>query len=209
MFCILTLQLINNNHWEINGTVQKPVYSIGGRLKTFPVVGLNELMESRENGAAPLYVVAITTASCIISSLGSLMIIITFILWPELRTEIRRILFYLSIACLCSVCAILPGVTDVLYDRWDSNLSNSTSGCVAESAISIFFTTSSFFWTVALVFYLWLTVRTGTIVYKCAEYLLTYFHIVCWGVPFVTAVSGKCIYMERSLSVLHRVEFIF
>ncbi|KAL8198355.1 UNVERIFIED_CONTAM: hypothetical protein K2H54_006619 [Gekko kuhli] len=91
--------------------------------------------------------------SCALSALGAGLLVATHALWPELRTRARRLLLYLSLADLLSAAAYFYGaLQDFGGPSWD---------CVAQGALSTFANTSSFFWTVALALYLYLTLVRG------------------------------------------------
>lgn len=92
--------------------------------------------------------------SCVLSALGSGLLMATHALWPELRNQARRLLLFLSLADLLSAASYFYGVLQDFKDSsWD---------CVLQGALSTFANTSSFFWTVAIALYLYLSiVRTA------------------------------------------------
>ncbi|XP_004385193.1 G-protein coupled receptor 157 [Trichechus manatus latirostris] len=119
--------------------------------------------------------------SCVLSALGSGLLVATHALWPDLRSPARRLLLFLSLADLLSAASYFYGVLqDFSGSSWD---------CVLQGALSTFANTSSFFWTVAIALYLYLSiVRTAR--RPRSDRLLWVFHIVSWGVPLaITAVA--------------------
>lgn len=112
---------------------------------------------------------AAVLTSCVLSSLGSGLLVGTHALWPELRTRPRELLLYLSLADLLSALSYFYGVLQD-FDRtsWD---------CVLQGALSTFSNTSSFFWTVAIALYLYVTIVRGS---PTGAGLLCCFHIVRW-----------------------------
>lgn len=112
---------------------------------------------------------AAVLTSCVLSSLGSGLLVGTHALWPELRTRPRELLLYLSLADLLSALSYFYGVLKD-FDRtsWD---------CVLQGALSTFSNTSSFFWTVAVALYLYVTIVKGS---PTGTGLLCCFHIVRW-----------------------------
>ncbi|XP_038602547.1 G-protein coupled receptor 157 isoform X1 [Tachyglossus aculeatus] len=118
--------------------------------------------------------------SCGLSCLGSGLLVATHALWPELRSRARQLLLYLSLADLLSAASYFYGVLrDFDRSSWD---------CRLQGALSTFANTSSFFWTVAIAFYLYVTiVRSGL---GPGSWLLFCFHIVSWGVPLVITVAA-------------------
>ncbi|XP_062821757.1 G-protein coupled receptor 157 [Anolis carolinensis] len=117
--------------------------------------------------------------SCALSFLGSGLLVGTHALWPELRTRPRQLLLYLSLADLLSAASYFYGVLmDFGSSSWD---------CVAQGALSTFANTSSFFWTMAVAFYLYLTIVRGS---HSSAALLCFFHVVSWGVPLIITVAA-------------------
>ncbi|XP_028849814.1 G-protein coupled receptor 157 [Denticeps clupeoides] len=121
-----------------------------------------------------------TLISCGLSVLGSLLIILTYALWADLRTTPRRLLAFLSIADLLSAGSYFYGACR-MFDResWD---------CVAQGAISTFSNTSSFFWTVAIALYLYVFIVRAN--QRAADGLVQYFHLVSWGVPLSITLAA-------------------
>ncbi|XP_032250063.1 G-protein coupled receptor 157 [Phoca vitulina] len=124
---------------------------------------------------------AVVLLSCALSALGSGLLVATHALWPDLRSPARRLLLFLSLADLLSAASYFYGVLqDFAGPSWD---------CVLQGALSSFANTSSFFWTVAIALYLYLSIvraarepRTGR--------LLWAFHVVSWGVPLAITVAA-------------------
>lgn len=110
----------------------------------------------------------IVLLSCALSFLGSALIIFTHIRWPELRSRPRQLLLFLSVADLLSAASYFYGV---LRDFQDS-----TWDCVAQGALSTFSNTSSFFWTMAVAVYLYITIVHSQ--QSLAEHLICWFHLI-------------------------------
>ncbi|NXP46788.1 GP157 protein, partial [Heliornis fulica] len=132
----------------------------------------------------------VVLVSCVLSFLGSSLLVCTHALWPELRTRPRQLLLYLSLADLLSALSYFYGVLqDFERTSWD---------CVLQGALSTFSNTSSFFWTMAIALYLYITIVRGS---PTGTGLLCCFHVVSWGVPFsitVAAVALKKIGYDAS-----------
>ncbi|XP_061041005.1 LOW QUALITY PROTEIN: G-protein coupled receptor 157 [Eubalaena glacialis] len=124
---------------------------------------------------------AVVLLSCALSALGSGLLVATHALWPDLRSRARRLLLFLSLADLLSAASYFYGVLqDFEGPSWD---------CVLQGALSTFANTSSFFWTVAIALYLYLSiVRTSR--GPGDGRLLCAFHVVSWGVPLVITVAA-------------------
>lgn len=116
--------------------------------------------------------------SCVLSALGSGLLVATHALWPDLRSRARRLLLFLSLADLLSATSYFYGVLrDFEGPSWD---------CVLQGALSTFANTSSFFWTVAIALYLYLSI-VRTVRGQGASRLFWAFHIVRWVAAAVAA----------------------
>nr|XP_033483986.1 G-protein coupled receptor 157 isoform X2 [Epinephelus lanceolatus] len=124
----------------------------------------------------------IVLCSCALSFLGSSLIIITYIIWSDLRTTPRRLLVYLSMSDWLSAVSYAVGVWSVFH--------TDSLECVAQGAISTFANTSSFFWTVAIAVYLYVFIVRSS--QRVADSLVLFFHLVSWGVPLAITVIAVC-----------------
>ncbi|NXR32573.1 GP157 protein, partial [Zosterops hypoxanthus] len=117
--------------------------------------------------------------SCAVSCLGSVLLLLSQARWAELRTGPRQLLLYLSLADLLSALSYFYGVLrDFQSSSWD---------CVLQGAVSTFANTSSFFWTMAVALYLYLSLVRGC---PAGPALLWAFHAVSWGVPLAITVAA-------------------
>lgn len=127
----------------------------------------------------------VVLCSCALSFVGSSLIILTYIMWADLRTTPRRLLVYLSVSDWLSAVSYAFGVWRVFH--------TDSVDCVAQGAISTFANTSSFFWTVAIAVYLYVVIVRAS--QRAAESLVWFFHIVSWGVPL--AITGAAVYLNK------------
>ncbi|XP_053432255.1 G-protein coupled receptor 157 isoform X6 [Nycticebus coucang] len=115
---------------------------------------------------------AVVLLSCALSALGSGLLVATHALWPDLRSRARRLLLFLSLADLLSAASYFYGVLqDFAGPSWD---------CVLQGALSTFANTSSFFWTVAIALYLYLSIVRAARGPR-TDRLLWVFHVVSIG----------------------------
>ncbi|XP_060931069.1 G-protein coupled receptor 157 [Limanda limanda] len=122
----------------------------------------------------------VVLCSCALSFLGSSLIILTYVLWADLRTTPRRLLVFLSVSDWLSAVSYAFGV-------WRMFRSDSID-CVVQGAVSTFANTSSFFWTVAIAVYLYVfIVRSNQ---RVADSLVLVFHLVSWGVPLIITLAA-------------------
>ena len=132
---------------------------------------------------------AVTGVTSILSIVGSLLIIFSFLLFKDTRTRARLILFHLSLTDLGVALANFIGdVAD--FDRFyyngttlDTDPPSLACGfCKAQAFFALFFTISSIFWTCILAVYMYfLTVEKGA---AFMRYYLTFSVILCYSVPF-------------------------
>ncbi|NP_001085567.1 G protein-coupled receptor 157 L homeolog isoform X1 [Xenopus laevis] len=125
----------------------------------------------------------IVLLSCVLSFLGSALIIATYIFWQDLRSRPRLLLLFLSVADLLSAISYFYGVL--------RNFQETTWDCVTQGAISTFSNTSSFFWTVAVAVYLYITIVKSQ--QNFADQLIPWLHLISWGVPLVITLSAVCL----------------
>lgn len=114
----------------------------------------------------PEQVVVLVT--CALSLVGSSLIILTFILWSDLRTTPRTLLVCLSVSDWLSAASYAFGV-------WRAFRSDSLD-CTIQGAISTFANSSSFFWTVAIAVYLYVFIVRSS--QRVADSLVLFFHLV-------------------------------
>lgn len=114
-----------------------------------------------------LYELVLVLISCFLSVVGSVLVLLTYALWPDLRTKPRRLLLFLSIADLFSALSYFYGsLKSFNSNTWD---------CVTQGAVSTFSNTSSFFWTVAIAVYLYIIIVRSRP--RLADSLHVYFHL--------------------------------
>ncbi|XP_006885840.1 PREDICTED: probable G-protein coupled receptor 157 [Elephantulus edwardii] len=124
---------------------------------------------------------AVVLLSCALSAFGSSLLVATHTLWPDLRSRARRLLLFLSLADLLSASSYFYGVLqDFSGPSWD---------CVLQGALSTFANTSSFFWTVAIAVYLYLSIVRAAHGPR-SDHLFWAFHVVSWGVPLAITVAA-------------------
>lgn len=142
-----------------------------------------------------LTVKVVVSVSCIVSMMGSLLIIVSFFAWPAVRTDARKIVVYLSVADFIAAASYLHGTIE---DFTDNSLA-----CKMQSALSTFANVSSFFWTMSIAVYLYVVIVWGD--KDTADGLLCTFHMVNWGIPLSVVIaalaSGGLGYDQSLISV--------
>ncbi len=122
----------------------------------------------------------LVSISCLISIAGSFLTIITFIVWPDIRTGARKILVYLSLSDLLASTANLYGTI--------RDFNSDTTDCIIQSVISTFGDISSFFWTMSLAVYMYVTIVK--VDKTRADRLLCPFHAISWGIPIIIIIGA-------------------
>lgn len=132
---------------------------------------------------------AVTGITCSLSLLGSLVIIITFCLFPSLRTSSRQILVHLSLMDMGVALANLTGVI-VYFDKYYyhnnhyyPNVSALHDGvCKAQAFLALYSTYGSILWTNSLAVYIYFTI----VFYKSSysKWVLRLAYIICYLLPF-------------------------
>ena len=118
----------------------------------------------------------LSTTACGLSIMGALVIIITFVMWPDLRTNSRKIILFISIGDL------FVAITNIVGVYGHSNFLT----CKIEATLSIVAILSSFFWTVFLSVYFYVTICRKITLEKEAR-MMRFFHVTAWGIPLVLA----------------------
>ena len=116
-----------------------------------------------------------TTTAASLSLIGALLIIITFIMWPDLRTNSRRMIMFISIGDFSVALFNIIGIY---------NPSSDNEICRMQSLVTNVAILSSFMWTLNLSFYFYLTICRKI----SAEYerrIMQLLHLIGWGIPIL------------------------
>lgn len=121
------------------------------------------------------------TAVASLSILGSLIIVSTFWLWPDLRTNSRLMIVFIS------VCDFLVASFNILGINIEKKLDKEI--CELQATVNIAAILSSFFWTAYLSLYFFLTICKKISV-RTERVTMWLFHVSAWGIPVVIALVG-------------------
>ena len=156
-------------------------------------LSLTEFQTDDRKDASLLAVVAVC---CVLSMLGSLLIILSYVFITEIRTTSRAILVHLSIADFGVACANFIGATVYFHGYLKlnncetlpaNNMCAVINGfCIAQAFFAGYFTLASVLWTLGLAVYIYTLVATvySTLPIHVARFLF----IFCWGMPLLIAV---------------------
>ena len=131
-------------------------------------------------GATPTYLSLVSSS---LSCIGASSIIITYLLFRELKTGLRSIITYLSIADFVTAFGIIIGGANYLvhYQKTGETCYRFETICSLQSFVTTWSQLSSYVWTCVLAFYLFCTVVANK--NQFVNRLIPAFHIMAWGVP--------------------------
>ncbi len=122
----------------------------------------------------------LTGITSVLSIFGSVIIILTYLKYKDLRSSSRKLLVYVSIADFLTACGNLSGIIWYICKN-DMTEAQSDGLCYFHASLTIFSSISSFLWTVAIGIHLYLfIVRSDAIL---ANKLIWPFHVICWIIP--------------------------
>ena len=122
-----------------------------------PILQPGEITQAEQDASAALAIIM-----CILSSLGSLLIILSYVLIKSVRTKAREILVHISVMDLTYSVANLIGAA-VDFDtrmRLDPQNAYLRNACTTDGWFAIYGTTGSVLWTIGLAIYLYFKVIT-------------------------------------------------
>lgn len=135
-----------------------------------------------------LWLRAIVAGVSLLSMIGALLIVLSYVCISSIRTRSREILVHLSLADFGVACANFIGVV-VDFDRflrecpyqnnnWCPDVYNL---CKVQALFAGFFTIASILWTMALSVYIYLlVVHAARNLHSKSVY---FFYVFCWGIP--------------------------
>ena len=122
---------------------------------------------------------------CVLSMLGSVTIVATFVAWKEIRTTSRKILVFLSASDFLIASSNLFGILIESQHR-SKVLANSI--CKVQSFFTNSVSVSSFMWTLTLAIYLYLAIVKNN--QSLGRNLLPIFHIINWFLgPVINGIA--------------------
>ena len=143
--------------------------------------------------APPGYMVALrffVSVFCILSIVGSLLIIYAYFAFKETRTLARQFLVNLSIADFITALANLIGLL-TNFQRFGDDLDNNrwlSAYCTVQAFFAQFGTNSSILWTIAIAVYMFLAIVLIELNVADKRIPRALCYIVSWGVPAVVMV---------------------
>eukprot|EP00118_Oscarella_pearsei_P008448 m.43511 g.43511 ORF g.43511 m.43511 type:complete len:388 (+) comp33450_c0_seq2:29-1192(+) len=121
--------------------------------------------------------------TCFLSMLGAASIIGTYVAFRELRSTSRQLLVFLSamdfVTALANSYALF------------NNFTNTTTPCQVQAGVAIFSSLSSFFWTIFMAIFLFLTIVFER--QTLARRLVIVFHLLAWGIPATVTITAAAL----------------
>lgn len=144
------------------------------------IKGLYELWEDRVDITLGRIYFYLTAIMSVLSMAGSVLIVITYRQFKELRTTGRQLLVFLSLVDFLTAFGNFMGIMwYIRRDYMDARTSDIL--CNVHASLTFFSSVSSFLWTVAMAIHLYFCiVRLDSIT---ADRLVPYFHMACWSIP--------------------------
>lgn len=138
---------------------------------------------------------AVAGITSTLSALGSMLIILLYVCYPELRTTARYILVHLSIADFGTALSNLIGEV-VLFDNYYSMSTHNFTNraierfCVVQAFSAVYFTLSSCLWTLHLAFFMYILIMGKKTTFK--NVYLVFSYLFCYGMPLLVCVWLVC-----------------
>ena len=124
---------------------------------------------------------------CVLSILGSALIIFTFVFFRDLRTTARHFLANLSVAdCIIAASHLIGLFANYRRFLCDAESSEHDVSCTLQAAATMFGTLAAFAWTLAIAVYMWSIVVLRR---KAATWSIVLSYAVCWGVPAAMVIG--------------------
>ena len=124
---------------------------------------------------------ALSTMAASLSLAGTLAILATFWMWPDLRTNSRRMIVFISVG------DFLVAATNIVA-LWGISPGPGI-GCRLQAAVGVIAVLPSFFWTVYLSLYFYLII-CRRISLEWEKRVLRLFHVTAWVIPLTIAVMS-------------------
>lgn len=135
--------------------------------------------------------------TCFSSLLGSLLIILSYVLFKDLRTRARLILVHLSIADFGVAASNLFGEAYHFDNHFNWTLNELTPIsvnrlCKAQAFVAHFSTISSVLWTMALAAFMYIVVTKLKEVMADDKWFMKFSYLFCYGMSLVVSVWMVC-----------------
>ena len=132
--------------------------------------------------------------TCVLSVFGASLIILTYVLFKDLRTTARQLLVNLSVADIFVAGSHFAGLL-TNYRRFSTkpcfytngDVSTTDTWCDIQGGLTMFGTIASFLWTIGVAVYLLFVIVLRRPV--AAKRLVYTLYVLCWGIPAALVIA--------------------
>ena len=140
---------------------------------------------------------AVVGVTCSLSIIGSLLIILSYVCFKDLRTRARYILVHLSLMDLVLAVSNLVGIAGNFDQRsiesnnnYNQSLPikfNGTIYCRIQGLFTLYSTLSSILWTILLAVFVFILVTAGN-PKRITKFLMLFCYLLCYGLPLLPSL---------------------
>lgn len=141
---------------------------------------------SYDIGTRPSYVAIVSSS---VSCFGSLLIILVYCLFKDLRSTAQKIITFLAIADLISALGYIAGSINFIIhfnDTDEDECKVFDDLCIAQASVTSWSSLASFSWTLTLAFYFYVVIVYTKRTF--ASKLMIVYHIVAWVIPLFIVI---------------------
>ncbi len=133
---------------------------------------------------------AVVGVTCVLSMVGSVIIILSYFIVPDIRTKAREILVNLSLMDFMAAAANFAGIVINFDNSLGTGTDNSshhhmTHLCLAQATFGMYGTISSILWTICIAVYIYFCIMIGS---RLAARSVLIFYILSYGIPAIVTV---------------------
>ena len=152
------------------------------------ITKLQNVCEDGHLNFFPVSVRVVVGVTCVLSMIGALLIVLSYVLIRDIRTKAREILVNLSLMDFMAACANFVGVVSNLSETAAADPQNTVTNnlCIAQASFGMYGTISSILWTICLAVYVFFRVLFE--ISKVAQRSVYGFYVICYGVPFIVTL---------------------
>ncbi len=134
---------------------------------------------------------AVVGVTCVLSMVGSVLIILSYFIVPDIRTKAREILVNLSLMDFMAAAANFAGIVINFDNSLGTGIDNSshhhmTHLCLAQATFALYGTVSSVLWTICIAIYIYLCIMIGSKLLAARSVMI--FYALSYGVPVIVTV---------------------
>lgn len=141
----------------------------------------------------PMSVRIVVGVTCVLSMIGAVLIVLSYILIRDIRTKAREILVNLSLMDFMVATANLIGIFINSFTETTISGAPTTSLCLAQASFAMYGTISSVLWTICVAVYVFVRIMLENS--KWAQRAVYGFYVICYGVPLIMtlwfSLTGK------------------